>query len=612
MNPKNTWLLLALAAGLFAFIFFFERRPNQSSPVAIKVLPVLKSNSISSIQIQPAGQLEIRADRTNDAWQLTKPIAYPAMRGAVENLLRALSELTPQSRISAHELRGRIKVDQEYGFDNPQFTLILQQGEDRPKIKLGFITPGGDQVYLQVIGTDWIDIVAADLFKFIPRTADDWRETSLVNLKGATLDRITVTNGGKALELSRSSTNTAWRMTLPAQARADNAKIEELLFKLQNVQVSRFVTDLPTADLETFGLQPPELELILTQGTNRVVSLQLGKSPTNEENLVYARLTGKPSILLLPREQFASWREPSENFRDRHLAGLTSAALDTIEVHGTEDFTLQKQTNDTWRITKPQDLPADAIKVREFIGNLSTLQIVPGKERFAAKEVVTPTDLPTYGLAAPARKYILKRNLPNSSASNSTNMVIAELHFGLKDGEMFARRADLPEEMSVYAVKEADIQRLPSHALDLRERRIWDFTENDVSRLTIRQNGKAFQVLRKAANEWWIAPGSQGSIDPFAIEAAVGELGALRAETWVERGDPNQARYGFSDNSTKLSVEITKEGKTQTLSLEFGGWSPNKLRYAGVQMGGKNWIFELPSDIQDRLVSYLKLGKSAP
>jgi hypothetical protein len=286
--------------------------------------------------------------------------------------------------------------------------------------------------------------------------------------------------------------------------------------------------------------------------------------------------------------------------------------LDAIEVHGVDDFTLQRQTNDTWRITAPQDLPVDAAKVREFIGDLSTLQIVPGKERFAAKEVVTSTDLPTYGLAAPARKYILKRNLPNSAGSNSTNLVIAELHFGLKDGEMFARRADLPEEMSVYAVKAADVQHLPSRALDMRERRIWDFTENDVTRLTIRQNGKAFQVLRKAANEWGIAPGSQGSIDPFAIEAAVGELGGLRAETWVERGDPNQARYGFSDNSIKLSVEVTKEGKAQTLSLELGGWSPNKLRYAEVQLDGKNWIFELPNDIQDRVVSYLKLGKSTP
>ena len=612
MNPRNTFILVALAAGIFAFIFFFERHIQKAEPAVLKVLPGLKASQVTSIQIQAAGQLEAtHIERTNGGWQLTKPTVYPAQTPTVESLLHALEGLSPQSRISAQELVGRHNVDEEFGFDTPQATLVIQQGEEKHTLYLGFLTPPGDHVYARVVGFEFIDIIGTDLFKLIRPRANDWRDTTFVNLKDLRFDRLSVANGTKAFDLQSDATNKLWRITLPGnmQARADNHKIEKLLFNLQNLRVSRFETDDPKADPEPFGFQSPALELRFDRGTNHLLVLQFGKSPTNDESQIYARHVGQPAIVSVSREAIGAWRDEPSEFRDPHLAGVASSA-DVIEVRGSggENFTVRRKTNDDWYVTEPYNFPADKNLMRLFIQRLADLKVVRGNNGdFAVKDAVTPEEFPKYGLAPPSRKYILKQNAANATAA-STNQVIAELDFGktyedkIEGDKVYARRGDLLDESSVYAVKAGEVQALPATGLQLRDRRIWSFSGDDVSRVTLRVNGKPEQLVRQGPSKWSIAAGSQAAIEEVAVEAGVEDLGDLEAETWVECGDQNRARYGFSDNSLQISFELVQKGKPRTLSIDFGGRSPRGLRYASVRMDdGQNWIFEFPADRLDRL-----------
>src|SRR5216684_3879514 len=100
MNPKRTWEVVLAVACLFAFIFFFVSGQHQARPEAARVLPDFKASEVTSIQVSPAGQSEIRVDRTNDAWQITRPLVYPAQKVAVETLLQALELLPRQAFIS--------------------------------------------------------------------------------------------------------------------------------------------------------------------------------------------------------------------------------------------------------------------------------------------------------------------------------------------------------------------------------------------------------------------------------------------------------------------------------------------------------------------------------
>ncbi|MGH7976861.1 MAG: DUF4340 domain-containing protein, partial [Limisphaerales bacterium] len=289
MNSKTTGIWFVLAAILFALIFFFQRHWNAPAGISENILAGLQPSAVTSVQVIPAGALEIRADRMNGGWFLSKPMVYPAQATAIEALLDALQKLTPSTRLGAAELRGHKNSETEFGFDNPQTTLVIGAGDQTWQLLVGNKTAPGDQVFLRVVGRDGAFVADDGWLKFIPRSVNDWRDTSLVNANEDNFDSIVLTNGAKVIELHRDATNRLWRMTRPLQARANSERITSALQYLQTARAVQFITDDPKADLTAFGLQPANLDLWLGHGTNFVTGIFLGNSPTNDSTLIYAK-----------------------------------------------------------------------------------------------------------------------------------------------------------------------------------------------------------------------------------------------------------------------------------------------------------------------------------
>jgi len=219
--------------------------------------------------------------------------------------------------------------------------------------------------------------------------------------------------------------------------------------------------------------------------------------------------------------------------------------------------------------------------VNDFLGELAALQIVQ------FKDAITEQDLEKDGLKTPVRQIILRSGVTNTLSP--TNLVVAEVSFGATNQDTIsARRAD---ENPVYVVKLADFQRLPTAAWQLRARRIWNFTTNDVRRLTVQQGSKTLQLVRNDTNSWAVAQGSQGMINGFAIEEIAFRFGELAASAWVQPGDQNLARYGFSTNGLSLLFELKTGDK---LGVEFGGLSSSGYPYAATKLNGQTWVFEFP------------------
>ena len=594
MNPRNTWLWLVVAAGLFAVIFFYQKHARKASPGPNKVLPGIKAEAVTSVQVRPATGLTIQAERTNGVWQLTEPRPYPAQKASVESLLGALERLTPATVITPSELRERPNADEEYGFASPQATITLQQRDYHVLIQVGAKTAPGDQVFLQVVGV--VYVVDADILKYLPRSADDWKDTTLIDLKSLAFDHLAVTNGTRIVGLARAATNSPWRMVYPLPARADNVKLDNALETLQSLRIQQFVPDDARPDLDAFGLQPPEMELAFGLGANTVALLQFGRSPTNDPRLVYARRLGQNTVVCVANDLLAPWRDKVNDFRDPYLVALPAAPA-VFEVRAEDSFSLEQQTNGTWRVL-PQDFPADAGLVKGFLSLLNNLRVI----QFI--DVVIEPDLPGYGLAPPARRYILKSAATNSP-SGATNVIMADLSFGTNQaGSAFARRAD---EGFVYGLATNDFHRLPAASWEMRERTIWNLSTNDVDRVIIRQQGKVRQLKRNGPYRWSLI--TQGIINDLAMEETVRSLCQLTASFWVARGELNRSRYGFSDKGHQITLEL-KNG--EKLNVEFGGEAPSGFPYAAVTLEGTLWIFEFPLALYQDVAGHLTIPADVP
>jgi hypothetical protein len=208
------------------------------------------------------------------------------------------------------------------------------------------------------------------------------------------------------------------------------------------------------------------------------------------------------------------------------------------------------------------------------------------------------TEFAPYGLEPAARRYCLKSTITNVTGQ-ITNRILAQLDLGnVRTDAVFARGAD---EKSVYTVPVADISLLPRAAWQLRDRRVWSFTTNQVTRVTVKHNKQQRTLVRNANGGWALAPGSEGVIVSDAVEEALYQLGELRAAVWVARGDEQRSQFGFNGEGYTLVIDLKNGEKPLQLTLEFGGRAPSSFPYATTMVDGQSWIFEFP------LVLYLEL-----
>jgi hypothetical protein len=591
MNSKHTltWFVIAVALG--AFIFFYVYFQRLAAPESLEILPGLRPLAVTSVQVFPNNAPEISVERTNNTWFLTQPVIYPAQKTAVDELMGAVQKLKAALRISPAELSQTHNANSQYGFDTPQISLAIQSGDTRREILIGNKTAPGDQVFLRVVGEEGVFVTDIGWLKYIPKSANDWRDSALVSPANS-CDSITLTNGAKIIELHANPVNHLWQMTRPLLARANSDYIAGAVQALRTATVSQFVSDNSNADLTAFGLQPASLDLWLGSASNVVAAIHIGKNSTNDATQVFARRDGWNTVVTTPKQPLSPWFGTVNDFRDPYLIELTAPVAEVEMLGpGTNHYSLQRLATNAWQIAG-EKFPVDPASVQSFIQWLANMHV----SEFV-KDVVTPADLPAYGVADPTRQIILR------SAVGDTNAVIAQLLFGAaRTNEVFVRRAD---ENFIYGITPEDFSRLPEGPpWQFRDRSIWNFSENDITQITVRQKGKILQMVHNGINQWSLAAGSQGVINPPAIEEVAHDLGTMAAVAWWARGVGNPADYGLKPNNLSITVTL-KNGQAYT--VDFGMPLSAQTSLAVVTIDGERWVFIFPPALYQLIMSYLAI-----
>ncbi|HEX4119252.1 MAG TPA: DUF4340 domain-containing protein [Verrucomicrobiae bacterium] len=601
MNWKPTWVLLTATAVVFAFIVLVERpiRLERLRQASRSVLPGLDPATVTNVEIQPWGQSSIHAERRlgSKVWRLTAPIEYPARGAQIDALLDSLAKLEWKDRISDQELRDRPDAQEQYGFVKPRFSILLQAGGVDRRLEIGDLSPLGDEVFLNLVGSTAICLANADLMKMIPQDKDQWRDLSLLDVTNMPFDELTVRTAAKEkLDLRRDPTNHLWFMNRPWLARADSDVVNALLNELQHLPVVSFVSDDPQADLESFGLQSspqtPTLTLVFSNGANLAAVLQIGASPTNHPEFAYARRRDPSNVVLVARGPFRAWQADNTNFLDQHLISFSPDWIESIEARGQNAFAVRKQTNGQWDVEAPhgKSFPADAELMKDWLEGLS------GIPTSIEKTVVA--DLSPYGLSRPALRYSIK------FGPKAGSRAVAHVEFGTnQNGQVFERRTD---EDFVNTIGLDEFGRLPYASWQMRDRRIWNFATSNVISVTIHQLGGTRKFMRDPDGAWTFAPGYKGPpfINSPELEEAVHRIGRLTAIYWDGHGDTHLERFGFAQADHNIEFEIKGPNGSKTLRIAFGSRSPYTHPYATVVEDGERLIFEFPADLYENFVEH--------
>ncbi len=604
MNWRTTQWLLGGALALALFILLFERHTPSTTrrrAEAARLLPGLDPRGINRLEIRLGTNRPVILERGTNTWFFRAPLLYPARAEPVDRFLQRLAEAPVRAHIPAGEVLRQTNALAAYGLAPPALSLRLD-GAPGP-LTLLWSRPAsvGAQVFVQIVGRDGLEVVDAALPAALPASFDAWRDPTLVDLSRLAFDRLEVRPLTNGFEAVRDPATRVWTLSKPLPLRANQALLEHLLQQLELLRVVGFAADPPVSDAERFGLAPPQRELIFARGTNEVLSLRLGRPPAEQPDLLPVWLSTYSNVVLVPGAPLRPWFDGFTNFCDRRLLIFELEQVRRLEVRADEAFAVERGPGEDWRIVEPYSAPADRVLVLEALSEMAGLEFLG-----FAREVAT--DFAPYGLDPPRRQYLLRG--ARTSAAETAAPVLARVDYGLPADHRFYARRSL-ENSVVLAL---DPVRLPRAAFELRDRRLWNVSTNDLTAIVVRAQGRERKLVRLGPMQWAAAESSGPPPNPVTLEEAAYRLGQLLAERWTAQGAEALPRYGIGPGAHEIVLEVRGAAPEPPYRVRFGRQAASGRTYAAVTLPEPpgTVIFECPASIYAFVQSDLSLPEPAP
>ncbi len=596
MSSKPTLYLLAVAAVLVAFFYFYENKQpgTRESRSDAKRLIVVDRDDVTGLTVTDHDLKIDLAKEENHHWRMKSPIADRADQSLIDQVMTELDTASTDEtfKVGADD-KSRL---QEYGLQAPHVRLLVTRKGDAKPVELLF---GNDtaiegKTYVRIEGTDQVQITSTELKKLLQKEINSWRDHRVVDLAATDVSHFTIKNASVEIELQRDGTH--WKIAKPLAARGDDAKINDLLSQVTNLTVTKFVAD-DKADAATYGLAQPRGVLTLYTADNaKGTELMIGGVPpaapapspspapspdAAPSDSVYMRQPARQSIFTVTKNVENLLLLKPNDLRDHALARINADTVDRVHITPGDGvpFVLVRK-DQAWTVN---DQPANGAGVTQLVNALNAAQAVD----FVA-DSAAPGDLAKYGLDKPALQVrfaaFASENRPDSDAGEKP---VATVDFGKEEGaNVYAR---LEEEPFIVSVPKAALTSVWADPLQWQPLDIFHVDPEKVSSVEVAVKGApALALTRGDKGEWKAAQGG-AAVEATKVQSVLNALIKLRAVRWV--GGPSQPTYALDNPQATLSFAGGPDDKANSGKISFGARTSELMSYARVE--GKPGIFLL-------------------
>ncbi len=598
MNWKPTLVLLVIAAALYAYFNFYENKRPGTRELGqnASVVFAYDRNQIDGLTVTDHDtRIDLHRGQENH-WKMLAPVADRADGPLIEEVMTTLESMRKVDTITASFL-SKVKLA-DYGLQTPREKLAVTDNKGHTvEFLFGNETPVEGKVYLQITGGGNVFVVNDDLKKLLQKDVNSWRDHRLTNLLATDVNKVTVKNPAGEIELQRD--NDHWKLVKPLAARADDAKVNDLVSQVATLNIKSFVAD-DKADAASYGLAEPRgtVTLFTTQDP-KGVELMIGgapatpapatptpaasPAPTPDPKLadtVYARMPARQSIYAVPNTINAFVSLKPNDLRDHHLVRLNPDTVDRLKLTpaGGAAFTLARKDK-VWTLlgatpAQPVDAAAPG-QLMQSLGNATVTEFVTD----------SASDLAKYGLDKPALQVGFSSFASENTAESSAGeKPLATVSFGKSEGgNVYAKVEDEPFVVSVPQTLFSDI---PADPLGWQPVAVFQADPDKVVSLEIKANGRPDLALtRPEKGAWTLANKAAGELDASKAQSVGNVLARLRAVRWVGAVQPE---FGLDKPVETLAFATSGDPKT-TGRLLLGKATPESMHYA--QVDGKPGAF---------------------
>lgn len=376
---RSLLLLMAIALGLGAYIYFVESERDPAAADAKEKLFTMDPAAVTELKIRSSSSETSTLRKTGDEWALVEPVAGPADSAAIDAILSTL---------------GAIEIDRvleesptalaQFGLEIPAVEVTAIAGATTHSLALGIDTPTGTGLYARANGSARLLLVPSFHRATLDKSTFDLRNRQALAVNRDTADRVTLApRGAPVIELRRNGAN--WRLSTPVAARADISPTDSLIGRLATAQMSSVVlegTEPTPAQLRTYGLDSPQLTASIGTGSS-MATLALGAA--KDDASIYARDLSRPIIFTVDASLLTDLRKNPTDLRVRDIFEFNAFSAMTLDVaHGTTAVAFAKSRTvpsgteaavmSTWTRTRPTAGDVNQTALTDLLNALSSLR----------------------------------------------------------------------------------------------------------------------------------------------------------------------------------------------------------------------------------------------
>lgn len=234
-------------------------------------------------------------------WRMTSPFELRANDQFITAMLDSLEIMRVREHIPAATANSAA-----YGFEQPvaRLSLTIDDRVNPQEVLIGTDSADAQYTYVKDPSEEWIYAVEAASLPRMPASAIELRDNKILRFKGYQVHMFEVFTPDTRLRVRRDQKQrVVWKLEEPSTGDADAISVGRAFAELDSLYSEVFVTAEPEADLSTFGLDRPVMEITLQVGGRDDVpeerlSLLVGKSLPGDEDLVYVKRRNSPVVSL--------------------------------------------------------------------------------------------------------------------------------------------------------------------------------------------------------------------------------------------------------------------------------------------------------------------------
>ena len=343
MNSRTTLILFVIASGLGAYVWFGERnRPSSKEARETQQLVAkVDRDKVDTVTIKTSETKIVLRKGDDNRWTLLEPVKDRADSMILDQLFTTAERLKHDARIDKPGAESDKSQVKEFGLSGSA-TRLTFTGKDKPlELVLGKESAVEGKIYAKVEGLEPVYVIPNELKNQISKKADDFRDRKLSDVTTSLVEKVLIKSSAGEIEIEKKDRH--WGLVKPLKARGDDSKVGDLIAQATTARIDSFVAD--SANLASFGLQEPRGALTLfVEGSKEPSVLQIGAQPKDEKEKVYAKLSSRDAVLVLPKRVEQLLDTKPNDLRDKKLARVESDIVDriTLEPAGKEKLVIAR------------------------------------------------------------------------------------------------------------------------------------------------------------------------------------------------------------------------------------------------------------------------------